>query len=397
MNDTIAKKGSKNDISKIIKSSKKSSKKVSKRRKSSRKTSRKIVSKRRKSSRKTSRKVVSKRRKSSRKTSRKIVSKRRKSSRKTSRKVVSKRRKSPRKTSRKNLIFKNISEITRSKYNTLRYNIRHNTTYFKGSPNYNLLVMLYFKYKYKNECTVIPLNFEEIYSVFNKRGLRIRHEDVSIRYIEEKNKLSFPDEFWNYFLSCIDDPYIRYIIFPFGFTCKDSGHANYMVYDTKLKSLERFEPHGQTFGKCVSEPVDEMILEAFKENLGKDFVKTYYKPLDFCPPINLQTIQERQKEIGRNRKKIIRPNDPVGFCAAWAAFYADLRLLHPDIDRKELIRYAINEIHNQTNNFTTFIRNYSIFLNTIYDELFNSNIKNTKELENFFNLILLDLLIEKKH
>ena len=285
----------------------------------------------------------------------------RKQSRKSSRKQV--QRPPPKQVQRPPKPKKQVPQPNVIKTLTIpTYKTDKTITQFSGTPYYNLLVMAYLTFKFPNDCIIIPLE-----DIGNTLIRDVNHTDISIRYIEEDKKLSIPPNFWNYLRKCIGNK--RFIVFPFGFTCIDGGHANYMIYDTKFKSLERFEPHGETIGSCITDPVDNLILKVFEQNLGKDFIKTYYKPLDFCPPINLQAIQDYEGEMMRT--------DPGGFCAAWSAFYADARLSNPDIDREDLINNLIYQINSSPKSFTEFIREYSIFLNILHDEVYK-NIKKNK-------------------
>ena len=58
--------------------------------------------------------------------------------------------------------------------------------------------------------------------------------------------------------------------------------------------------------------------------MGKDFIKEYYKPIDYLPDLCVQALQEL--EITE-----MKSTDPVGFCAAWSAWYTDLRLSNPNV------------------------------------------------------------------
>jgi hypothetical protein len=218
-------------------------------------------------------------------------------------------------------------------------------TTFKGNAIYNLSVLKYLKKKYKQYCVIIPK--------INKTT-NLVHRDVSLRWVQENEKegyFSIPNNYWNYFIKCDKK---RFIVFPFGFDCSNfMGHANYMVYDRETASLERFEPYGKTHRTCTNpNRLDEKIKKLFNDNLGKDFVKNYYKPLDFMPLKSFQRIQESEKQN--------RPDDPPGgFCSAWSCWYAELRLSNPNIDRKKIIKYAFEKLDNDGISLTEYIRNYS--------------------------------------
>lgn len=224
-------------------------------------------------------------------------------------------------------------------------------TSFKGNPKYNLCVLNYLKNKYKDCCVIIPK--------FNKRS--ITHRDISLRWVQNDNcgedgcntgYFSIPNNYWKYFSKCKNK---RFIIFPFGFDCSNFlGHANYMIYDRETKSLERFEPYGKTKRICTNPyNLDIKIKELFNKNLGKDFIKNYYKPLDFLKHKSFQNIQESEKEM-------IKTDPTGGFCSIWVCWYVDMRLSNPDINRKKLVSKAIKYLLNSDESLTKYIRNYSM-------------------------------------
>lgn len=244
-------------------------------------------------------------------------------------------------------------------------------TNFKGSPHYNLSVMKYLKNKYKNACVILP-------DVKSKKDLS--HRDVSLRWIQKNEKdgyFSVPNNYWKYFSKCTNK---RFIVFPFGFSCSNfMGHANYMIYDTQNKSLERFEPYGKSFKSCSNPTnIDNKIKKLFNDNLknmrmgmgtsvktskilaGSDtgegypnFVETYYKPLDF---LSSQSFQRLQEDEGEMRDE----NDPPGgYCSIWSCWYTELRLSNPDKDRKYIVKHAFKKLKESDLTLTEYIRNYA--------------------------------------
>lgn len=143
----------------------------------------------------------------------------------------------------------------------------------------------------------------------------------------------------------------RFIIISLTF-CKDieskKCHANILIYDKVQKELERFEPHGEFTNYDVSN-MDNRIREELEKYIP---IEKYYLPLDFCPSQGFQKLEE---------SKLKTEYDYNGYCLAWSIWYADLRLSNPDIDRKEIVDYAINEISLKTS-FKKFIREYSDYL-----------------------------------
>jgi hypothetical protein len=247
--------------------------------------------------------------------------------------------------------------------------------------------LLYFTHKYKNNCIVLPLNDIEIISIIKRnKNWSYYFDNISLVFRKSTNDIKVPDNFWENFTKCINKAEIRFIIFSFAFLCEINAHANTMVYDTKSKSLERFEPHGYNLSdSCINYQVDDMILKLFNEHMGKDFVKKYYKPIDFCPKANVQIIESREISTG---KKF----DPEGFCLIWSYFYIDLRLANPDIDRKQLIINLIYQITNNEKSFRGFIRQYYYFLILIRNKILEG-VEKGDDIDNILTQFIKDISV----
>ena len=234
---------------------------------------------------------------------------------------------------------------------------------FDGTPYFNMVTMIYLSYKFPIACVVLPIDLKM--GIDQTLKSPNNHREISLRWIQKgktsKGRISVPKNFWEFFKKCEGKK--RFIIFPFGFDCYEGGHANYMIYDNYTKSLERFEPQGIAYkAPCISSPdLDKKIMKLFSKNLGKDFIKRYYKPDEFCPHVNIQIIQEMENEM--------TVDDPNGFCSMWCALYCDTRLTYPDLDRKEIVDMLISQLKNKSVSLTSFIRNYSGFMVEIGNEL----------------------------
>jgi hypothetical protein len=211
--------------------------------------------------------------------------------------------------------------------------------------------MIYLSKKHNNDCIVIP-----------RENLSKPHKqtDISLRWDESKQRIHVPKDFWKFYNKC--NGCKRFIVFPFGFSCKEVSHANYIIYDTQNKSMERFEPYGDIKNfinykniKCLMVDVDRELQKLFKNKFGDDYIKHYYKPLDYMHKIGFQKIQE--SEIDE-----MKHSDPEGFCTSWCIWYADLRLCNPTFPREILIQLAMEALKEQPESLTTFIRNYCEYL-----------------------------------
>jgi glutaredoxin len=236
--------------------------------------------------------------------------------------------------------------------------IQTEVTKFDGSPWYSLVAMIYLSKKHTNDCIVIP---RENLSTPKKQS------DISLRWDESKQRINVPKDFWKHFNKCNGTK--RFIVFPFGFSCKEVSHANYIIYDTRNKSMERFEPYGDIKNfvnykniKCLMVDVDKELIKLFRNKFGNDYIKKYYKPLDYMHKIGFQKVQEAEIDEIKN-------SDPEGFCTSWCIWYTDLRLSNPTFSRKILINLAMNALKASPQSLTTFIRNYCEFFVLISDKL----------------------------
>ena len=224
-------------------------------------------------------------------------------------------------------------------------NKRTKSTTFIGCPYYNLIMMIYIECEFGKIATVIipDVNINKNY----------KHTDMSLRWIQNKKnrskgRISVPKNFWKMF-----DSKKRFIVMPIGFNCDDiTGHSNYLIYDAKTKSMERFEPYGKPSKLCLNPPdLDQKIVELFNKKLGGDFIKKYYKPLDYCPSRCFQKIQENED--------MMHEDDPEGFCSVWCFWYVFLRLSNPDVDREKLVEDTMCILDKKRICYTSMIRDYA--------------------------------------
>ena len=174
--------------------------------------------------------------------------------------------------------------------------------------------------------------------------------------------ISVPKSFWEKMRNCLKRK-PRFITFPFGFNCAEgSRHANYMIYDTKQRSLERFDPRGKyTSGDCYDGDVDFEILDLFRKNMGEKFVTVYYPPNSFVNETCWQFFEYLDKlKLGNVTTG--------GFCSSWSAFYADARMSNPDLDRNHLGREIYRVLRTDPMALPAFIRSYTAFLEKVQRE-----------------------------
>jgi hypothetical protein len=158
--------------------------------------------------------------------------------------------------------------------------------------------------------------------------------------------------------SCIQNQF-RFIIIPIGIQLNIGNHSNYIIYDSKIKEVERFEPYGSDNPfqfNYDSKKLDLEISNIFREI---DIQIKYIKPSDYMPKVGLQFIEsiEQTRYIG----------DPSGFCSLWTTWYADMRLTYIDIDRSKLINKIINQLKKLDKGTKNLIRNYSFEVTSLRD------------------------------
>lgn len=241
-------------------------------------------------------------------------------------------------------------------------------TTFKGTPWYDLICMLYLLYKHPKECIAIPDGLKTSEGKLTDKGFSVRSfSDTSIEWDEKSQDFVIPKGLWKAIRDCIKSD-SRFVVIPIGFACiNKAGHANMLIYDTKTKEIERFEPNGYIINnKClVVKDFDQKIMELLNKNVDKDMVKVFHEPLSFCPYKNFQMLQHLEGET--------RPTDPPGFCAAWSTWYADTRLSNPNKTRKQVVEMSLKYLRERPESFTSFIRSYSAFLVLTAAEIRKSN------------------------
>jgi len=252
-------------------------------------------------------------------------------------------------------ILENIpsfKKIENEKLNMIIKNVANPTSLLPGGkPVINYLSFFYLIMKHRDVCS--PLVLHPLPSDLFSKG----HHHLSI-YIFNKcpdrkkgiYEWSVPNSYFDNFKQCISQKY-RFVISRLTLRIKhSSGHANGLLYDTQKMTLERFEPHGSD-SSYNKEEFDQIVQMLFK-NAGIE-VKQYYRPLDFCPKLSFQSLEQQSKR---------RRMDPGGFCAYWSIWYLDMRLSNPDINPDKLIMESIRTIENNYDGFKAYIRSYAVFI-----------------------------------
>ena len=241
---------------------------------------------------------------------------------------------------KKPIVFPNVTQF-------------YETTDFRGTRFNEIASILFLDKLNGNTCTTIPKNLAR-----NLAGIKnMTRMDIGLVVIVgDKEDIAIRFDIITDIIKCRK----RFFIIPLTIQKvkgnKTESHANFLIYDSKEKSMERFEPLGERHE--LKERHDNAIFKLFKTYLNQDGIPrllNYYPPVLFCPKIGPQQLDRLEKDN-------IKAGDPVGFCVAWCIWYVNLRLSNPDIDRRDVLEQGIKIIDTKFNSFRNFIRSYAQFL-----------------------------------
>lgn len=230
-----------------------------------------------------------------------------------------------------------------------------------------LIGVIYLMNKHSNTCSTLTENFEineKLEKYYISLGLKTNHttEFLNFEIIWIYQKLFFPSEFAQSIKECLDKG-VRFIVIPLGIELHNGNHANYLIYDSEINEIERFEPTGShnPYRFNYNPTLLDTMLERKLKEIIKDVI--YVKPSDYLPKIGFQLLDTM--ESGRAK----RIGDPGGFCAAWAMWYVDMRISNPGIPRKILVEGIIKKIKQYNHSFKNIIRNYTNNIIEIRDKI----------------------------
>ena len=113
---------------------------------------------------------------------------------------------------------------------------------------------------------------------------------------------------------------------------KAGSHANIVIIDLHEKSIELFEPHGK---RGVLSTLDSLTgaYEISNRLLKKFFSKIlpkyiYFSPQNYLPTYGLQA----------------KIDALTGLCVSWSIIYVHYRILNPNKNRKQIIKYFDKKI-----------------------------------------------------
>ena len=164
---------------------------------------------------------------------------------------------------------------------------------------------------------------------------------------------------------------------------KNFNHANMIIFDVNNNFIERFDPYGYV-PFIDGEKIDKLLQLLFLKHFP---TAKFLSPRESSNSISFQIFSDES-----NKRNTVN-HDPAGFCLAWCIWYVEVRIKNINIEPRILIRKMIDQInksitnnnilkynqsnndilkYNQSNNcFIDYIRNYSNYLNSEKNAIFN--------------------------
>jgi ankyrin repeat protein len=234
--------------------------------------------------------------------------------------------------------------------------------------------MLYLQQKFKNVCTSLTSNLIDnpnLISYYKSNGLKkgLYGDFLNFEIVWSFQKFFYPttlkkslDKFM------LDDSY-RYFIIPIGIELTHAAHANIILFDKQMMTIERYEPYGKDWPPGFNYNPDKLDLNL--ENLFKNLLENtieikYYAPKVYEQKIGLQIIDINEHNISKNI------GDPGGFCAGWSLWYVEMRIINENIGIFELIPKLIHNIRTKRIYFRTIIRSYTKHITDVRDKILNT-------------------------
>lgn len=269
---------------------------------------------------------------------------------------------------------------------------------YTGSTLDVLSGLLYINRKYYNICQssleLVDINKSIVdykNGICNFIGFEIEWIDFQLHIPSTKNIT-----LQNILIKNITNNKYRFFIIPIGIQLYINNqyyaHANYLIFDYKLLTIERFEPYG------TDAPNDMNYNPILLDNTLKNIIDSYKLNFNYISPCQyLNKIGFQLKEIYESKNDYI--GDPNGFCALWSLWWVEIRIKYPDIPIKKMVKMLNKELINKS--YKEIIRNYSSYITNYRDklllksdisinDLLNEKIK-SKQAININNVIISDI------
>ena len=269
---------------------------------------------------------------------------------------------------------------------------------FRGTPNQQLLFLIYLTTKYDNVSAYIPRTIEvgqlklpdfkiswECTNIIKKGKKELNNIKSRKSKRVDENKLKVPKEIIKTLVNYQERFFIIPLSLSYAALSTNTEHANVLVYDKVKNTMERFEPYGgaikltKSYKDYKMEKLDNKLRRLFSSVLGSDLI--YLSASDICPFISFQAMEyncyscctedcyscctedkliEPLEHDNKNifRESVLNHSDqgmrtnaskcklgnPEGFCAAWSLYYIDVRLSNIDIPPDILLSHLLDSI-----------------------------------------------------
>lgn len=132
------------------------------------------------------------------------------------------------------------------------------------------------------------------------------------------------------------------------------NHANIVIIDNILETIERFDPYG-LMGFNAPDDLDNLLDREINNIILKKKNKTYkyLAPKDFMKVNSFQSISRHDSIENKNI------GDIGGFCLAWSFWYLENRLNNMGISQDTLVRKLEKKLINNKMTIIEYIRSYA--------------------------------------
>ncbi len=264
--------------------------------------------------------------------------------------------------------------------------------FYTGSRIDILFGLIYLNKNFIDISTSISKDFyknEEIKDYYyNYKNIKLPNDFLNFEIIWDGQKIFYPNNLNDELDKFKLDKGKRFYVIPIGIELGDQAHANILIYDKVNNTIERFEPHGNTYPRNFNYFPNKLdnILKSYFSNIF--FKLNYVNIKKILPKIGFQTLEllehSKNKQLG----------DPGGFCGVWCIWYAYNRIKYREIDNTKLSIKLIQKINLNNLSLKSIIRNFSKEIIIIRDELLlksdlniNSWINNSYNTEKYLILI----------
>jgi hypothetical protein len=238
-------------------------------------------------------------------------------------------------------------------------------TKYQGYVENAVYGLLYLLKRNENECIVISNIKPMIDKLLSGKNMSLDKVDWSdiglVWYLDEDNETSliFPGKGKAKYLQglqkCQGCKKTRFILSIVTLDSEKTSvcHANILLYDKVLHTLERFDPYETQISQLKTIELDEELEKLFKK-VDSKYVRMIKPPdLTFYQRQGFQTRQEKESDFVPSSK------DPAGYCQPFTFLYADTRMSFPDQDPLSIVQMYKKAVKEKKTTLTAFIRNYS--------------------------------------